>query len=192
MPWIAHMLFVDLNDNFSCQEFDRLLCKCSVKGCRENTMWKTTCLVPSRSLRLAWTRPSICISETLHMPRLIMTFHLFRCFYPPLGKKRWSGAERSPCLYRSSKCGWWRLSFASRAAKSCSSQSGLTQNLTLSKFFAKYIYIFWMKYYNLNQQTTYVQSRAYKDWDQKIITFSPFKLVLLLSTKIISFLCMKN
>ena len=30
------MLFVDLNDNFSCQEFDCLLCNFSVKGCREN------------------------------------------------------------------------------------------------------------------------------------------------------------
>jgi hypothetical protein len=39
------MLFVDLNDNFSCQEFDRLLCNCSVKGFRENTMRKTTRLV---------------------------------------------------------------------------------------------------------------------------------------------------
>lgn len=28
-----------------------------------------------------------------------------------------------------SRCGWWRISFVSRAAKSCSSQSGLTQNL---------------------------------------------------------------
>ena len=42
-PDYTHMLFVDLNDNFSCQErsnmlfmFDHLLCNCSVKGCREN------------------------------------------------------------------------------------------------------------------------------------------------------------
>ena len=54
-------------------------------------------------------------------------FHLFRCCYPSLGKKRWSGAERSACLYWSSKCGWWRISFVSRTAKICSSQSGLTQ-----------------------------------------------------------------
>ena len=40
--WITHMLFVDLNDNFSWQEFDRLLCRSSVKGCSENTMRKTT------------------------------------------------------------------------------------------------------------------------------------------------------
>ena len=26
LPMITHMLFVDLNSNFSCQEFDRLLC----------------------------------------------------------------------------------------------------------------------------------------------------------------------
>ena len=31
------MLFVDLNDSFSCQEFDGLLSNGSVKGCRENT-----------------------------------------------------------------------------------------------------------------------------------------------------------
>ena len=139
MPWITHTLFVDLNYNFSCQEFDCLLCNCSVKGCRENTMRKTACLVCDVKLparrgqdrqsphRLNWNSP--------HAPTC-NGFHLFRCFYPPLGKKRWSGTERSPCLYQSSKCGWWRISFASRAAKSCSSQSGLTQNLTLSNFFA--------------------------------------------------------
>ena len=38
MPWITHMLIVDLIDNFSCQEFRSLLCNCSVKGCRENIM----------------------------------------------------------------------------------------------------------------------------------------------------------
>ena len=38
MPWITHMLFVDLNYNFSCQEFDRLLCSSSVKRCRESTI----------------------------------------------------------------------------------------------------------------------------------------------------------
>ena len=40
MPRMTDMLFVDLNYIFSRQEFDRLLCNCSVKGRRENTMRK--------------------------------------------------------------------------------------------------------------------------------------------------------
>ena len=44
-PWITQMLFVGLNDSFSCQEFNSLLCNCSVKGWRDNTMRKTTCRV---------------------------------------------------------------------------------------------------------------------------------------------------
>ena len=39
------MLLVDLNDIFSCQEYNSLLCNCSVRGCRETTMRKTTCRV---------------------------------------------------------------------------------------------------------------------------------------------------
>ena len=37
---------------------------------------------------------------------------------------------------------WWRMSFASRAARGCSSQSGLTQNLTLSNFLTKFFVFF--------------------------------------------------
>ena len=78
------MLFVDLNDNFSCQEFDRLLCKSSVNGCRENTMRKTTRLVcditlPATGVDKTDNLP-IGISETLHMPRLIVVFTSFYAF----------------------------------------------------------------------------------------------------------------
>jgi hypothetical protein len=41
---LDYTLFVDLNDNLSCEEFDCLLCNLSVKGCRENTMRKTACV----------------------------------------------------------------------------------------------------------------------------------------------------
>ena len=69
MPWITHMLFVDLKDNFSCKEFDRLLCNCSDKGCRENTR-KTTRLVcdvtlPATGVEKTDNLP-IGITETLH------------------------------------------------------------------------------------------------------------------------------
>ena len=87
MPWITHMLFVDLNDNFSCQEFDRLLCICSVKGCRENTMRKTTSLVgavtlPATGVDKTDNLPS-GITEILHMPQLIMVFTSFDAFILP-------------------------------------------------------------------------------------------------------------
>ena len=72
MPWITHMLFFDLNDNFSCQEFDSLLCNCSIKGCRENTMRKTTCLVCAVTLPATGmdNTDNLPITETLHMPDL--------------------------------------------------------------------------------------------------------------------------
>ena len=78
------MLFVDLNYYFSCQEFDRLLCNYSVKGCRENTMRKTTCLVcaiplPATGVDKTDNLP-IGITETLHMPRLIVLFISFYAF----------------------------------------------------------------------------------------------------------------
>ena len=83
-------MFVDLNDNFSCQEFDRLLCNCSVKGCRENTLRKTTRLVCDVML------PATCVDKTdslpigitanLHMPRLIMVFTSFDAVILPLEK----------------------------------------------------------------------------------------------------------
>ena len=107
-----------LNYTFSFQEFDHLLCNCSVKGCR-NTMRKTTRLVCDVTLPATGADKTdhlpIGITETLHI------FHLFRSFYPmdlwkfyrPLGKKLWSGPERSPCLYRSSKCGWWPVVYNS-------------------------------------------------------------------------------
>ena len=67
------------------------------------------------------------------------------------------------------------ISFVLRAAKSCSSQSALTQNLTLSNYFMINCSFRCMKNYYLNPQTTYTQSGAYKDWGQKIITFSALK-----------------
>ena len=85
-----HMLFVDLNDNLPCQEFDRLMCNCSVKGCRENTMRKTTRLVcdvtpPATGVDQTDNLP-IGITETLHMPLLIMVFTSFDAFILPLEK----------------------------------------------------------------------------------------------------------
>ena len=82
------MLFVDLNDNFSCKEFNRLLCNCSDKGCRENTTRKTTRLVcdvtlPATGVEKTDNLP-IGITETARAPTY-NGFHLFRCFYPPLG-----------------------------------------------------------------------------------------------------------
>ena len=50
-PRLYIYLYMDLNDNFSFQEFDRLLCNCSDKGCRENTMRKTTYRLMSRMWR---------------------------------------------------------------------------------------------------------------------------------------------
>ena len=63
------MLFVDLI---------YFLCNCSVKGCRENTMRKTTRLVcdvtlPATGMDKTDNLP-LDITETLHMPRLIMVF----------------------------------------------------------------------------------------------------------------------
>jgi hypothetical protein len=91
-------------NRFSRKEFDRLLCNCSVKGCRENTMRKTPRLVCDITLPATGADKTdnlpIGITETRHMPQLIMV-HLFRCCYPPLGKKQRSGAERSPCPYQS-------------------------------------------------------------------------------------------
>ena len=129
------MLFVTLNDNFSCQEFDHLLCNCSVKGCRQkhnekDNMSHMWCHAPCD-----WRGQD---RQSPHQPKLNSPYaptynglNFLRCFYPPLGKKQWSGAERSPYLYlyRSSKCGWWCIWFALRAFKGYSSQSGLTQNL---------------------------------------------------------------
>jgi hypothetical protein len=69
-----HMLFVDLNYNFSCQEFDRLLCNCSVEDCRENTMRKTVYYTLVVTLPATGVDKTdnlllpIGITETLHMP----------------------------------------------------------------------------------------------------------------------------
>ena len=84
------MLFVDLDDHFSCQVFDSLLCNCSVKGCRENTMRKTTCLVcavtlPATGVDKTANLP-IGINETPHIPQLIMVFTSFDAFILPLAK----------------------------------------------------------------------------------------------------------
>ena len=82
------MLFVDLNDNCSCQEFDRLLCICSVKGWSENTMRKTTCLVCAVMLPVTGVDKTdnlpIGITKTLHMPKFIMVFTSFDAFILPL------------------------------------------------------------------------------------------------------------
>ena len=84
------MLFVDLNDNFSCKEFNRILCNCSDKGCRENPMRKTPRLVcdvtlPATGVDKTDNLP-ICITETLHMPRLIVVFTSFYAFILALKK----------------------------------------------------------------------------------------------------------
>ena len=83
---------LDLNNNCSCQECDRLLFNCSVRGCRENTMRKTTCLVcdatlPATGMDKTDNLP-IGITETLHigLPRFIMVFTSFDAFILPLGK----------------------------------------------------------------------------------------------------------
>ena len=88
MPWITHMLFVDLNDNFSCKEFNRLLCNCSDKGCRENPTRKTIRLVcdvtlPATGVEKTDNLP-IGITETLHVPRFMMVFTSFDAFILPL------------------------------------------------------------------------------------------------------------
>ena len=89
-PDYTYMWFVNLNDNFSCQEFDHLLCNCSVKGCRENAIRKTTCLVCDVSLPATGVDKNdnlpIGITDTLHMPRLIMVFTSFEAFILPLEK----------------------------------------------------------------------------------------------------------
>ena len=90
MPSITHMLIVDLNNNFSCHEFDCILCNCSVKGCRENTMRKTSRLVCDVTLSAtgvdkAYNLP-IGITENLHMPRLVMIFTSFDAVILPLEK----------------------------------------------------------------------------------------------------------
>ena len=56
MPWITHMLFMGLNDVFSCQQFDHLLRNCSVK-CRLEKKLHRVCDVTHRrrSLRSART-----------------------------------------------------------------------------------------------------------------------------------------
>lgn len=92
MPWITQMLFVGLNDIFSRQEFDSLLCNCSVKGCREKTMRKTTCRVcdvtsstfPSA---VKWLSQGSCISRcwcvlyqsSFEQARLLFLSDPFRC-----------------------------------------------------------------------------------------------------------------
>ena len=80
-----------------------------LKAVDKNTIRKTTCLIcdvmlPATGADKTDNLP-IGITETLHMPRLIMVFISFDAFILPLGK---SGEveQRSPCLYRSSKCGW--------------------------------------------------------------------------------------
>ena len=90
MPQITHMLLVDLSDKFSRQEFDHLLCNCSVKGCRENTIRKTTGLVcdvmlPATGVDKTDNLP-IGKTETLNMPQLIMVFTSFDAFILPLEK----------------------------------------------------------------------------------------------------------
>ena len=104
------MLFVDLKDNFSCKEFDRLLCNCSDKGCRENTTRKTTRLVcdvtlPATGVEKTDNLP-IGITETLHVPRFIylMVFTSFDAFILPLETAVKWGREIAISV-PSSKCG---------------------------------------------------------------------------------------
>ena len=87
------MLFVDLNENFHVKSL-------TVRG---NTMRKTTRLVcditlPGTGVDKTDNLP-IGITETLHMPRLIMVFTSFDAFILPLEK--WSRE-----IDMSSKCGW--------------------------------------------------------------------------------------
>ena len=138
MPWITHMLFMGLNDIFSCQEFDRLLCNCSVKCGWVNTMRKTTVAYVAyvtsrhhfthRCLVTPFPATRMDKTEALHMPRLIVVFPSVYALILALEK----GSE----VERRDKRGRWRISFVSEAAKSCSPQNGLTQNLTLSNILA--------------------------------------------------------
>ena len=102
------MLFVDFKDNFSGKEFDRLLCNCSDKGCRENTTRKTTRLVcdvtlPATAVEKTDILP-IGLTETLHMPRLIVVFTSFDAFILPMEKAVKWGREIAISV-PSSKCG---------------------------------------------------------------------------------------
>ena len=77
-------------DNFSCKEFDRLLCNCSDKGSRENTTRKTTRLVCDVTLPATGVEKTdnlhIGLTETLHVPRFIVVFTSFDAFILPLEK----------------------------------------------------------------------------------------------------------
>ena len=57
-----HICFVWVQIMFSRKEFDRLLCNCSVKGCRENMMRKTTRLVCDVML------PATGVDKTVNLP----------------------------------------------------------------------------------------------------------------------------
>ena len=137
------MLFVDLNDNFSCQEFDRLLCNCSIKGCRENGMRKTSQLVcdvtlPATGVEKTDNLP-IGITETLHVPRFMMVFTSFDAFILPL-EKRVEQRDRHVCTGVPSAGGdVYHSRQAQRRAVVHNSASFLC-----------------MKNYHLNPQTTYV------------------------------------
>ena len=155
MPWITHVVCGFQLDQLIFH-VKSLTVHCEIVQLKavENTQWERlhVCDVTLAATGVDKTDYlPIDISETLHMPRIIMviTSRLSSAWK----KVKWSEAERSPCLYQSSKCGWWRISFALRAAKSCSSLSGLTQNLTLTNFFAINCSFLCRKNNNLNPQT---------------------------------------
>ena len=70
VPWITQMLFMGLNNMFSCQDFGRLLCHCSVKI---GEMRKTTSR-RERDVTLPPTRVDqtdylpVGMTEALHTP----------------------------------------------------------------------------------------------------------------------------
>ena len=84
------MFCVGPSNSFTRKEFGRLLCNCPVKGCRENTMRKTPRLVcdvtlPATGVDKTDNLP-IGITETRHMPQLIMFFSSFDAVILPLEK----------------------------------------------------------------------------------------------------------
>ena len=87
------------------------------------------------------------------MPRPIMVFTSFDAVILPL-EKRGEVEQILPCLYWSD-ADVYHSRREQRGAVG-SSQSGLTQNLTLSNFLAIYFGFLCMKNYNLNPQTTSV------------------------------------
>jgi hypothetical protein len=70
---------------------------------------------------------------------------------------------------------WWRIIHV-ESSKGLWSQSGLTQNLTISNFFANFFSFRCMKKLSFKSKNNMRNpAGAYKGWDQKIINFSPLK-----------------